>query len=436
MRTKTAKQKIHVVTLGCAKNLVDSEVLMKQLDVQGITVEHGHENPDARTVIINTCGFIKDAKQESIDTILLYARDKEEGRIDNLFVMGCLSERYREELKKEIPEVDRYFGVQEMGAVLKQVGVDFKEELTGERKLTTPSHYAYLKISEGCDRKCSFCAIPLIRGRQVSRSISELKQEAELLAANGVKELILIAQDLTAYGMDLCGRSELAKLLDNLLNINNISWIRLHYTYPAGFPVDVLDMIKQNNRICNYIDVPVQHISDPVLRNMHRGINRSETIALLDGIRNSLPDASLRTTLLVGHPGEGEKEFQELKQWVKTARFERLGGFIYSEEDGTWGAKNLKDSIPEDEKLARLEEIMEIQQSISLELNEAKVGQVMQVIIDRKEGDFFIGRTEFDSPEVDNEVLVKSQAPIEIGQFANVHITSAAEFDLYGFAVK
>jgi ribosomal protein S12 methylthiotransferase len=262
-----------------------------------------------------------------------------------------------------------------------------------------------------------------------------LKKEAELLAANGVKELILIAQDLTAYGMDLSGRSELARLLDNLLNINEISWIRLHYTYPAGFPVDVLDRIKQNNRICNYIDVPIQHISDPVLKNMHRGINRSETIALLDMIRNNLPDACLRTTLLIGHPGEGDEEFRELKHFVKTARFERLGGFIYSEEDGTWGAKNLKDSIPEDEKLARLEEIMEIQQSISLEMNEAKVGQVMQVIIDRKEGDYYIGRTEFDSPEVDNEVLVKSQTPIEIGQFTNVHITSAAEFDLYGFAV-
>ena len=408
---------------------------MKQIDSQGIVLEHNEENSDARTVIINTCGFIQDAKQESIDTILQYVHEKEEGRIDNLYVIGCLSERYMKELREEIPEVDSYFGVHDMKSVLKAVGVEFRKELIGERKLTTPSHYAYLKISEGCDRKCSFCAIPLIRGRQVSRPIEELKLEAKKLVDSGVKELILIAQDLTDYGMDLYGERNLAGLLDALLDIPEISWIRLHYTYPASFPEDVLDRIRIHSRICNYLDIPFQHISDTVLKNMHRGISTEQTLELLSTIRTIIPGVVIRTTILTGHPGEGLKEFQELKDFIKLARFERLGAFIYSEEDGTWGAQHLRDTVPEAVKLERLDEIMTIQQAISLEINEERVGQIMKVLIDRKEGDYFIGRTEYDSPEVDNEVLIQSKIPLVVGDFTNVHITEAGEFDLYGFAV-
>jgi ribosomal protein S12 methylthiotransferase len=435
MKTRESIRKINLITLGCSKNLVDSEVIMKQIEAQGIVVEHDSENSDADTVIINTCGFIQDSKQESIDTILGYVHDKEEGIIDNLYVMGCLSERYREELRNEMPEVDRYFGVHDMKSILKEVGAEYRKELLGERKLTTPAHYAYMKISEGCDRKCSFCAIPLIRGRQISRKIKDLKIEAEKLAATGVKELILIAQDLTSYGTDLTGKRDLARLLDTLLEIPNISWIRLHYTYPAAFPEDVLEMIRDNSRICNYLDIPFQHISDPVLKNMHRGISSAETLELLARIRTIVPGVAIRTTLLTGHPGEGVKEFQELIKFIKTASFERLGAFVYSEEEGTWGAQNFKDTIPEEVKLARMDEIMQIQQSISLEINQQRIGQVMQVLIDRKESDNFVGRTEFDSPEVDNEVIVKSKVPLGIGDFANVHITDAGEFDLYGFAV-
>lgn len=427
-------QKINVITLGCSKNLVDSEVLMRQIEAQGIEVVHDASGSDAGTVIINTCGFIQDAKQESIDTILEYVREKEAGRLEQLFVMGCLSERYKSELAKEIPEVDQYFGVNDIRQVISRLGGDLKKELLGERKLVTPAHYAYLKISEGCDRKCSFCAIPLIRGRQQSKSIEVLIRETELLVERGVKELILIAQDLTAYGTDLYGKRELPWLLEALAGVSGLSWIRLHYAYPDAFPEEILYQIRDFDNICNYIDIPFQHISDRVLSTMHRGITRNETLRLLDKIRTIIPGAAIRTTLLTGHPGEGEAEFSELMQFVQTARFERLGVFSYSEEEGTWGAANLKDDIPGAVKLARLEELMHVQQSISLTINEKRVGDTQQVMVDRKEGDYFIGRTEFDSPEVDNEVLIETKKAHVSGEFTDVTFTRAEPFDLYGKA--
>jgi len=428
--------KINVITLGCSKNIVDSEVLMKQIDAQGIKVVHDSEDPNARIVIINTCGFIQDAKQESIDTILDYIRLKEEGSLDSVYVMGCLSERYKDDLRIEIPEVDKYFGVNDIRHIIGELGGDYKKDLLGERRLSTPSHYAYLKISEGCDRKCSFCAIPLIRGKQKSKSIEELFAEASLLVDQGVKELILIAQDLTAYGTDLYDMRNLSRLLESLAGIGGLPWIRLHYAYPASFPDDILHQIRETPNICNYLDIPFQHISDTVLSKMHRGINRKGSIDLIDRVRNIVPEAALRTTLLVGHPGEGDKEFQELYDFVKSARFERLGVFAYSEEEGTWGADNLKDAVPQDIKVSRMEELMKLQQSISLEINQKREGEVLRVLIDRKEGDYFAGRTEYDSPEVDNEVLFQSGTGLKIGNFTNVHIKEAREFDLFGFAVE
>lgn len=428
--------KVNVITMGCSKNLVDSEVLMKQIDAQGIEVVHDSIDEDARTVIINTCGFIQDAKQESIDTILAYVREKEQGRIDNVYVIGCLSERYKNELRKEIPEVDRYFGLHDIRQIISQLGGDYKKELVGERRLSTPSHFAYMKISEGCDRKCSFCAIPLIRGKQKSKPVEELCAEALSLVDKGVKEIILIAQDLTAYGTDLYGKRKLPRLLESLAGIGDLPWIRLHYAYPASFPDEILYQMRDYDNICNYLDIPFQHISDPVLANMHRGIDRKGTLDLLGRIRAVIPDAALRTTLLTGHPGEGEREFEELLEFVKEARFERLGVFSYSEEEGTWGAENLKDSVPEDVKQARVEELMRVQQSISLEINEKRVGEVIRVLIDRMEGKFYVGRTEFDSPEVDNEVLIQSKFQLSIGNFVDVHLTETREFDLYGFALE
>jgi ribosomal protein S12 methylthiotransferase len=427
-------QKINVITLGCSKNLVDSEVLMRQIELQGIEVVHDASGSDAGTVIINTCGFIQDAKQESIDTILEYVKEKEEGRLEQLFVMGCLSERYKSELAKEIPEVDQYFGVNDIRQVINKLGGDLNKELLGERKLITPAHYAYLKISEGCDRKCSFCAIPLIRGRQQSKSIEVLVRETELLVESGVKELILVAQDLTAYGTDLYDKRELPRLLEALAGVRGLSWIRLHYAYPAAFPEEILYQIRDYDNICNYLDIPFQHISDKVLSNMHRGITQNETLNLLDKIRTIIPNAAIRTTLLTGHPGEGEAEFSELIQFVQSASFERLGVFSYSEEEDTWGARNLKDKIPEAVKLARLEELMQIQQSISLSINEKRVGGTQKVLVDRKEGDYFIGRTEFDSPEIDNEVLIETKKALESGDFIDVTFTRAEPFDLYGKA--
>jgi len=427
-------QKINVITLGCSKNLVDSEVLMRQIEAQGIEVVHDAFGSDAGTVIINTCGFIQDAKQESIDTILEYVREKEAGRLEQLFVMGCLSERYKSELAKEIPEVDQYFGVNDIRQIISRLGGGLKKNLLGERKLITPAHYAYLKISEGCDRKCSFCAIPLIRGRQQSKSIEVLVRETELLVERGVKELILIAQDLTAYGTDLYGKRKLSGLLEALAEVPGLPWIRLHYTYPAAFPEDILYQIRDFDNICNYLDIPFQHISDRVLSNMHRGITRNETLKLLDKIRTIIPGTAIRTTLLTGHPGEGEAEFSELMQFVQTARFERLGVFSYSEEEGTWGAANLKDDIPEAVKLERMEELMQIQQSISLTINEKRVGDTLKVLVDRQEGDYYIGRTEFDSPEVDNEVLIETKKALVVGKFTDVTFTRAEPFDLYGEA--
>jgi ribosomal protein S12 methylthiotransferase len=427
-------RKINVITLGCSKNLVDSEVLLRQIDAHEIEVEHDASDSDAGTVIINTCGFIRDAKQESIDTILEYVREKEEGRIERLFVMGCLSERYKSELAKEIPEVDQYFGVNDIRQVISRLGGDLKMEFLGERKRITPAHYAYLKISEGCDRKCSFCAIPLIRGRQQSKSIEALVRETELLVEKGVKELILIAQDLTSYGTDLYGKRELPGLLEALAGVPGLPWIRLHYTYPAAFPEEILYLIRDFDNICNYLDIPFQHISDKVLSKMHRGITRNETLRLLEKIRTIIPGAAIRTTLLTGHPGEGEEAFSELVEFVQTARFERLGVFTYSEEEGTWGAANLQDDIPEAVKLVRLEELMQIQQYISLSINEKRVGDTRKVLIDRREGDYFIGRTEFDSPEVDNEVLIETKNALVAGEFTDVTFTRAEPFDLYGKA--
>jgi ribosomal protein S12 methylthiotransferase len=407
---------------------------MRQIEAQGIEVVHDASGSDAGIVIINTCGFIQDAKQESIDTILEYVREKESGRLEQLFVMGCLSERYKSEVAKEIPEVDQYFGVNDIRQVISSLGGDLKKNLLGERKLTTPAHYAYLKISEGCDRKCSFCAIPLIRGRQQSKSIETLVRETELLVERGVKELILIAQDLTAYGTDLYGNRELSGLLEALAGVPGLPWIRLHYTYPAAFQEEILYRIRDFDNICNYLDIPFQHISDRVLSNMHRGITGKETMRLLDKIRTIVPGIAIRTTLLTGHPGEGDAEFSELMQFVQTARFERLGVFSYSEEEGTWGAANLKDDIPETVKLARMEELMQVQQSISLSINEKRVGDTQKVMVDRREGDYFIGRTEFDSPEVDNEVLIETQKTLVAGKFTDVTFTRAEPFDLYGKA--
>ena len=428
----TNRRKINVITLGCSKNLVDSEILMRQIEAQGLTVVHNATVSDAGTAIINTCGFIQDAKQESIDTILQYVRDKEEGKLDKLFVMGCLAERYKHELAKEIPEVDQYFGVNDIRQVISMLGGNLKGELLGERKISTPSHYAYLKISEGCDRKCSFCAIPLIRGRQRSRDIKELVREAAWLAHQGVKEVMLIAQDLTAYGNDLYGERMLPQLLESLAGIPGLSWIRLHYAYPAAFPEEVLYRIRDFDNICKYLDIPFQHISDPVLSKMHRGITKYETLRLIDRIRNIIPGVVLRTTLLTGHPGEGEEEFSELLRFVQSSRFERLGVFAYSEEEGTWGAEHLADEVPEEVKLDRLEKLMQVQQSISLSINRNRVGETRKVLIDREEGKYFVGRTEFDSPEVDNEVLIETRKALVPGEFADVTFTRAEPFDLYG----
>ncbi|MBL7111402.1 MAG: 30S ribosomal protein S12 methylthiotransferase RimO [Bacteroidales bacterium] len=425
-------QKINVVTLGCAKNLVDSEILMRQAKANGFQIIHDSNDISARTVIINTCGFIRDAKQESIDTILDWVHAKENGDIDNLFVMGCLSERYKKDLQEEIPEVDQYFGVNDLRQIIEKLGGKYKQELVGERLLSTPGHYGYLKISEGCDRKCSFCAIPLIRGRQVSKSFEVLVAEAEFMASQGVKELILIAQDLTAYGMDLYKRQALSELLDQLVPIKGIAWIRLHYAYPANFPVDVLDRIREYDKICNYLDIPFQHIYDEVLKKMHRGISHDETVRLIDLIRDKVPGIAIRTTLLTGHPGESDQAFAGLKSFVQQQQFERVGVFNYSEEEDTFAANHFKDEIPEEVKLKRLEEIMEIQDDISLAGNQKLIGKHLKVLIDRQEGEFMIGRTEFDSPEIDQEVLVRSDKNLDTGSFYFVEITGAETHDIYG----
>lgn len=437
MKTKSLKKnKVNVVTLGCSKNIFDSEVLMAQLRANKFDVEHESVAEDSSVVIINTCGFIDNAKQESIDTILHYAEARKNGLVDKVFVTGCLSERYRDDLEKEIPEVDAYFGTRELPRLLKTLKADYKHELVGERLLTTPVHYAYFKIAEGCDRPCAFCAIPLMRGKHRSTPIEELVASAEHLAAGGTKELILIAQDLTYYGLDLYKKRNLAELLEKLSEVEGIEWIRLHYAYPSGFPKDILEVMRDKPNICNYLDMPLQHASTSVLQAMRRGITGEKTVKLLNEIREQVPGIAMRTTLIVGFPGETEADFELLKSWVRDMRFERLGVFTYSHEENTH-AYQLEDNVPDKVKKARAEEILAIQSDISLELNQAKVGKVFKVLFDRAEGGYFVGRTEFDSPEVDNEVLVPMDGNfVRIGDFCDVRITSADHYDLYGEPVE
>ncbi|NOY47728.1 MAG: 30S ribosomal protein S12 methylthiotransferase RimO [Chlorobi bacterium] len=433
MRTKSLKKnKINVVTLGCSKNVYDSEVLMGQLKANNKDVVHEEEG---NIVVINTCGFINNAKEESVNTILEYVKKKQEGDVDKVFVTGCLSERYKPDLQKEIPDVDQYFGTTELPNLLKALEADYMHELIGERLTTTPKNYAYLKIAEGCDRPCSFCAIPLMRGKHKSTPIEEVVIEAEKLAAKGVKELILIAQDLTYYGLDLYKKRNLAELLEALVKVEGIEWIRLHYAFPTGFPLDVLDVMQREPKICNYLDIPLQHISDVLLKSMRRGTTKAKTTKLIKEFRAKVPEMTIRTTLIVGYPGETEAHFQELKNWVREMRFERLGCFTYSHEENTH-AYNLEDDVPEDVKQQRANDIMELQSQISWELNQEKIGKTFKVVIDRKEGDYFIGRTEYDSPDVDNEVLIDAtKTYLKTGEFATVKITDAADFDLYGEVV-
>ncbi len=434
LRTKTLKKnRINVITLGCSKNVYDSEVLMGQLKASGKDVVHEQEG---NVVVINTCGFINNAKEESVNTILEFMQKKEAGEVDKVFVTGCLSERYKPDLQKEIPNVDQYFGTTELPQLLKALGADYKHELIGERLTTTPKNYAYLKIAEGCDRPCSFCAIPLMRGKHKSTPIENLVIEAEKLAANGVKELILIAQDLTYYGLDIYKKRNLAELLEHLVKVEGIEWIRLHYAFPTGFPMDVLDVMKREPKICNYIDIPLQHISDEILKSMRRGTTKEKTTKLLEQFRAKVPEMTIRTTLIVGYPNETEEDFQTLKQWVKDMRFERLGCFTYSHEENTH-AYNLEDNVPEDVKMDRANQIMEIQSQISWELNQAKIGQEFKVVIDRKEGNYFVGRTEFDSPDVDNEVLISAENTyLKTGEFTTIKVIEAEDFDLYGEVIS
>ncbi|MAD98045.1 MAG: 30S ribosomal protein S12 methylthiotransferase RimO [Flavobacteriaceae bacterium] len=433
MRTKSVKQnKINVVTLGCSKNIYDSEVLMGQLKANGKNVVHEDENDDGNIVVINTCGFIGKAKEESVDTILHYVNKKEAGDVDKVYVTGCLSERYKPDLEKEITDVDQYFGTHDLPNLLKVLEADYKHELIGERLTTTPKHYAYLKIAEGCDRPCSFCAIPLMRGKHRSTPIEEIVTEAEKLAANGIKELMLIAQDLTYYGLDIYKKRALADLLRALVKVDGIEWIRLHYAFPTGFPMDVLEVMKNEPKVCNYLDIPLQHINTEILKSMKRGTTHEKTTALLKKFRETVPNMAIRTTLIVGYPGETEEKFQELKDWVEEMRFERLGAFEYSHEENT-GAYVLEDDVPADVKFRRVNEIMELQSQISWEINQEKVGKTFRCLFDRKEGNYFYGRTEFDSPDVDNDVLVDAREHyVKIGEFIDVEIYEAGDFDLYG----
>lgn len=434
MRTKTTeKNTINVITLGCSKNIYDSEVLMGQLKANGKDVVHEQEG---NIVVVNTCGFIDNAKEESVTTILDQIKRKEAGEIDKVFVTGCLSERYKPDLQKEIPQVDEYFGTTELPQLLKALEADYKHELLGERLTTTPKNYAYLKIAEGCDRPCSFCAIPLMRGKHRSTPIEQLVLEAQNLAKNGVKELILIAQDLTYYGLDLYKKRNLAELLKALAAVEGISWIRLHYAFPTGFPMDVLEVMKSEPKICNYLDIPLQHISDSILASMRRGTTQKKTTELLQKFRDAVPGIALRTSLIVGYPGETEEDFQILKDWVKAMRFERLGCFTYSHEENTH-AYQLEDTVPEEIKQQRASEIMDLQGQISWELNQEKVGKTYRCMIDRKEGNYFVGRTEMDSPDVDNEVLVDAREYyLKQGDFVYLIITEAADFDLYAKPLK
>jgi ribosomal protein S12 methylthiotransferase len=433
MRTKSIKvNKINVITLGCSKNIYDSEILMGQLKANGKEVVH---EQDGNIVVINTCGFIDNAKEESVNTILDFVQKKKSGKVDKVYVTGCLSERYKPDLIKEIPDVDQYFGTTELPQLLNALGADYKHELIGERLTTTPKNYAYLKIAEGCDRPCSFCAIPLMRGKHRSKSIEDIIVEAEKLASDGVKELILIAQDLTYYGLDLYKKRNLAELLRCLVKVKGIEWIRLHYAFPTGFPIDVLEVMKSEPKICNYIDIPLQHISNKILKSMRRGTTKEKTTKLIQKFRDTVPNMAIRTTLIVGYPGESEEDFKILKEWVSEMRFERLGCFTYSHEENTH-AFNLIDDVNSDVKKERANEIMELQSQISWELNQEKIGNVCKVVIDRKEGQYFVGRSEFDSPDVDNEVLINaSKTYLKTGEFYDVVITDAADFDLYAKVV-
>ena len=437
MKTKGNKQtKVNIVTLGCSKNLVDSEVLLTQLRGNGIDAVHESKEDDANVVVINTCGFIDNAKQESIDTILRYVDAKEEGIVDKVYVTGCLSQRYKDDLEKEIPEVDAWFGTRDLSRMLKVFKANYKHELVGERILTNPSHFAYLKISEGCDRPCSFCAIPIMRGGHISRPMEELVLEARNLAKGGTKELLLIAQDSTYYGLDIYKKRNLAELLKKLSDVEGIEWIRLHYAFPTGFPMDALEVMAERSNICKYIDIPLQHASSRMLQLMRRGTTREKTEELLRTIREKVPGIAIRTTMIAGHPGETQQDFQELLDFVEKSRFDRMGVFSYSHEENTH-SYSMPDDVPTEIKQQRLEEVMELQQGISLELNTNKIGNTFKVLVDRKEGGNFIGRTESDSPEVDNEVIIESPAEyLRMGDFVNVKITSATEFDLTGEAVK
>ena len=432
INTLQPKRNVNIITLGCSKNTVDSEVLMGQLSNNGFGVQHEAQNKKNDIVIINTCGFIDNAKQESIDTILKFAELKEKGKVGELYVTGCLSERYKHELEAEINGVNAYFGTSNLPDLLATLGADYKHELIGERFLTTPSHYAYFKVSEGCNRPCSFCAIPLMRGKHVSKSLEDLVKEAKFLAKNGTKELILIAQDLTYYGLDIYNKRALADLLNQLSDVEGIEWIRLQYAYPSQFPMEILPLMRDRKNICTYLDMPLQHISDAMLKSMRRGITKRRTIELVSQIRDFLPEIAIRTTLIAGYPGETDQDAEELMQFVEETRFERLGVFAYSHEEKTH-AHSLIDDVPEEIKEQRIADIMEIQEGISMEKNNNKIGKTFKVLFDRKEGDYFIGRTEHDSPEVDNEVLVKADANyIRIGDFANIKIERAEAFDLYG----
>ncbi|MDF2478842.1 MAG: ribosomal protein methylthiotransferase RimO [Sphingobacterium sp.] len=431
------KPRVNVVTLGCSKNIHDSEVLMGQLKGNQMEVVHEASNIQANDiVVINTCGFIDNAKQESIDTILQYSELKDQGKINKVIVTGCLSERYKPELQAEIPSVDAYFGTNDLPDLLSSIGADYRHELLGERLLTTPSHFSYFKIAEGCNRPCSFCAIPLMRGKHVSKSIDDLVKEAKFLASNGTKELILIAQDLTYYGLDIYGKRNLSDLMRHLSDVDGIEWIRLQYAYPSGFPMDILDAMNERSNICNYLDMPLQHISDPMLKSMRRGTTKQKQIDLVNAIRDKVPDIALRTTLICGYPGETEQDFQEMLEWVEETRFDRLGCFTYSHEEKTH-AHTLEDNVLQEVKEERVEAIMEVQQGISYDINQSKVGNTYKVLVDRVDGDYFIGRTEYDSPEVDNEVLISAAASYaRIGDFVQVQIDRAEDFDLYGEIVK
>lgn len=427
------KNQIDIITMGCSKNLVDSETLMKQFEANGYDCTHDSEQPDGEIAVINTCGFIETAKEESINTILQFVEAKKEGRLNKLFVMGCLSERYKNELEKEIPEVDKFYGKFNYKQLLADLGKAEIKACNGQRHLTTPAHYAYIKIAEGCDRHCAYCAIPIITGKHVSRPKDEILQEVRNLVADGVNEFQIIAQELTYYGVDLDGKRHIADLISEMADIEGVEWIRLHYAYPNLFPLELLDVMNEKQNVCKYLDIALQHISDSVLERMHRHVNKQETMDLIRTIREKVPGIHLRTTLMVGFPGETEEDFQQLLDFVRWARFERMGAFMYSEEEGTYGANHYADDVPEDVKQRRLDELMAVQQEISAEIEAAKIGSTMKVIIDRKENDYFIGRSEFCSPEVDPEILIQGgQKAVQIGSFYQVKITDAEEFDLYG----